>query len=249
MFDIFRKKTAAVPQLFFHTDIHCHLVPGIDDGQREAAGGADLVARQHAWGIDRIICTPHMTQDVFENTPRIIVEAFSLLQAEVESRGIDVRLEWAAEHRMDPFFLEQFEKGNVCPYPNDFILVENSFIQEAWNLDQTLFDISVKGLRPVLAHPERYGYWFDKPARYAQLHQAGTLFQVNLLSLAGYYGKPEKKMAEYLIDNDMVDFLGTDMHNPRHADAIEEYLKSKDYRRHAQKLEGRILNDTVFLRK
>lgn len=247
MFSFLKKKSAEKPRLFFHTDIHCHLVPGIDDGQREPEGGADLVERQHSWGIDRIICTPHMTQDVFENTPQIIAEAFNRLKREVESRGTEVSLLWAAEHRLDPFFMEQLEKNEVCPYPGGYILVENSFIQEAWNLDQILFNLSVKGLRPILAHPERYTYWHEKPERYAQLHKAGTLFQVNLLSLARYYGKAEKKMAEYLIEHDMVDFLGTDMHNPRHADAIEAYLGTKDYRRHMQKLQGRILNDIAFV--
>lgn len=247
MFDFLKKKSGESPRLFFHTDVHCHLVPGIDDGQRKPEGGADLVERQHGWGVDRIICTPHMTQDIFENTPEIISGAFSRLEEEVARRGTGVSLGWAAEHRLDPYFLDQLEKGEVCPLPNGMILVENSFIQEPWNLDQILFDLSIKGLRPVLAHPERYGYWYDKPSRYAQLHKAGTLFQVNLLSLAGYYGKAEKKMAEQLIDNNMVDFLGTDMHNTRHADAIEAYLGSRDYRRHAQKLQGRILNDTAFV--
>lgn len=249
MFDFLKRKNDSQPQLFFHTDIHCHLVPGIDDGQKEATGGADLVERESRWGITRIICTPHITQDVFENTPETISGAFSKLKAEVESRGIGVELDYSAEHRMDGYFLDQLEKKQIRPYPNNFILVENSFIQEAWNLDQTLFNLSINGLRPVLAHPERYSYWFDKPARYEQLHSAGTLFQVNLLSLAGYYGKMEKKVAEQLIEKNLVDFLGTDMHNPRHAEAIEAYLKTKDYRRHARMLEGRILNDTAFVKE
>lgn len=246
MFNFFRKKNQEKPRMFFQTDIHCHLVPGIDDGQKTAEGAADLVAHEKSWGINRIICTPHITQDTFENTPETIVPAFEKLQAAVREAGVEINLDYSAEHRLDGFFIDQLEKGNIRPFPNNYLLVENSFVQEGWNLDQTLFDITLKGFRPILAHPERYLYYFDKPQRYVQLHSSGTLFQINLLSLAGYYGRNEKKIAEMLIEKDLVDFVGTDMHNHRHCEAIEAYIGSKDFSRHAAKLQGRILNDSAF---
>ena len=221
MFNIFKKKPQERPALFFKTDMHCHLVPGIDDGQKTAEGGAELVAKEKSWGIERIICTPHITQDTFENTPQTIGPAFQALKKAVE-------------------------KGAITPMPNNFLLVENSFVQEAWNLDRTLFDLALKGFRPILAHPERYSYYYDKPQRYEQLHTAGTLFQINLLSLAGYYGKSEKKTAEWLIEKGFADFVGTDMHNMRHCEAIEAYIGSKDYYRHAKALKSRLFNDKVF---
>lgn len=226
--------------------MHCHLVPGIDDGQKTAEGGAELVAKEQSWGIERIICTPHMTQDTFENTPQTIEPAFQALQKAVKEAGTEVSLGYSAEHRLDSFFFAQLEKEAVIPMPNNFLLVENSFVQEAWDLDNALFNLALKGFRPILAHPERYSYYYDKPQRYEQLHIAGTLFQINLLSLAGYYGKAEKKIAEMLIDKGLVDFVGTDMHNPRHGEAIDAYLGSKDYYRHAKALQGRIFNDKVF---
>lgn len=246
MFNFFRKKSVEQPELFFHTDIHCHLVPGIDDGQQDADGGADLVAREKEWGIDRIIVTPHVTQDTFENTPDTILPAFERLKQTVAQRGINIELLQSAEYRLDGFFSSQLERGMITPMPNNYLLVENSFIQEAWNLDKLLFDLKMRGFKPILAHPERYSYYFRKKIRYHQLHDAGTLFQVNLLSLAGNYGKEVKQMAEYLIDNDMVDFVGSDMHNLKHCEFIEEYFASKDYRRHASKLTGRIFNDSAF---
>ena len=132
------------------------------------------------------------------------------------------------------------------PYPGNYILIENSFMQEPWNLDQLIFDLQVKGYRPVMAHPERFSYYYEKRNRYKALHDAGALFQINVLSLSGYYGKAEKQVAEWLIDNNMVDFNGTDLHNHRHADSIEAYLMSKDAARHADKLAGRVLNNTLF---
>lgn len=233
-------------KLFFQTEMHCHLVPGIDDGQTTASGGADLVEREADWGITRIFCTPHITQDTFENTPEIIAHAFRQLQEEIKRRNVEVSLDYSAEHRLDVFFLNQLDKGAIKPFPNSYLLVENPFVQEAWDLDNRLFDLNVKGYRPVLAHPERYSYYFFHPERYEQIHAAGTLFQVNLLSLAGYYGKEIKRIAEMLIDRNLVDFIGTDMHNASHADAIDRYLSSRDYKAHVRKLDGKILNDTVL---
>lgn len=249
MFNFFKKKSKEPVELFFHTDIHCHLVPGIDDGQQEPEGGAELVAREYSWGIRRIITTPHVTQDTFENTPEIINEAFEKLRAKVEANGTPVDLLHSAEYRIDGFLQSQLEEGKVNPMPNGYLLVENSFVQEAWHLDEFLFDLKIKGYRPILAHPERYTYYHGKRSRYKELHNAGTLFQINILSLAGHYGKEIKHMAEYLIENNMVDFLGSDMHNISHCEAIEAYIGSKDYRRHAALLSPRLRNDTAFLKQ
>lgn len=244
MFDFFFKRVK--PQhLFFETDVHCHLAPGIDDGQQTASGGADLMERESQWGISRIILTPHITQDTFENTPEIITDAVNQLKDEVNSRGIHVALEYSAEHRLDAFFRSELENGNIKPFPGNYLLVENPFVQEAWDLDNQLFDLNIKGYKPVLAHPERYAYYFSHPERYEQLHSAGTLFQINLLSLAGYYGRSVKKIAEMLISKQLVDFVGSDMHNLIHAEAIERYLLSHDYRKHAQALKTHILNDKL----
>lgn len=246
MFNFFSKKSSEKSELFFHTDIHCHLVPGIDDGQQTAEGGAALVAREKSWGVNRIITTPHVTQDTFENTPDIIEAAFARLQEAVKSNGTDIELLHSAEYRMDGFFNSEREKKHITPMPNNYLLVENSFVQEAWNIDNLLFNLKMEGYKPILAHPERYMYYFDKKSRYHQLHDSGTLFQINLLSLAGNYGKGPKIMAEYLIEHDMVDFIGTDMHTERHADTIEKYLTTKEYRKIANRLADRIFNDTAL---
>lgn len=243
MFSIFKKKIEKA-KLCFSTDIHCHVIPGIDDGSPDVKTSVELVERMKEWGISRIIASPHVTQDSFENTPDVIVPAFVALKTELERRDIDLELSHSAEYRLDEFFLSQLECENIVPLPGNYLLVENSFLQEPWNIDQLLFDLKVKGYKPILAHPERYFYYYgNKRARYDELHNVGTLFQVNLLSLAGYYGKDEKIIAEYLIEKGYVDFIGTDLHRHAHADAIDAYLASKDYRKIAPKLH--ILNDKI----
>ncbi len=243
MFNFFKKKTTP-SELYFTTDIHCHIIPGIDDGSPDASTSADLIERMQGWGIKRIIASPHVTQDTFENTPATIAPAFDTLNAELSARGNNIEITHSAEYRIDEFFIAQLETGNIVPLPNNYLLVENSFIQEPWNLDQLLFDLKVRGYKPILAHPERYFYYYGKRNRYEEIHNAGTLFQVNLLSLAGHYGKDEKSIAEYLLDKGWVDFIGTDLHRHAHADSIDAYLSSKDYGRHLSKLH--LLNDTVL---
>ena len=245
VFNFFSKKSQSDEKLFFTTDIHSHVVPGIDDGSPSVERSVELVQRMMGWGLEKLIVTPHVTQDTFENTPDIISGAYSELQEGLSQAGIEIDMDYSAEYRVDEMFVEQLEEGIVRRLHGNFLLVENSYIQEAYNLDQILFQISMKGFRPILAHPERYIYYYDKRQRYDELHGNGILFQVNLLSLAGYYGKEPKKIAEMLIEKDYVDFVGTDLHRRAHAEIIEKYIGSKDYRRHREKLEGRIMNDQL----
>ncbi len=247
MFNIFGKSKPK-EKLFFNTDIHCHIIPGIDDGSESAVLSVELVERMKGWGIDHIIATPHVTQETFENTPETIRPALAELRKALDEANIDVKLEQSAEYRLDEFSMDQMERGVVMPYPNKYLLVENSFVQEPWNLTKILFDLNIAGYRPIWAHPERYAYYYDKDKRhrYDEVRQAGAFFQVNLLSLAGFYGREQKKVAEELIEKGYVDFLGTDLHNHRHADAIDAYIGSREYRRHKQALENRIKNDSAF---
>lgn len=244
MMNLFSRRRERLP-LFFTTDVHCHVIPGVDHGSPDPATSIELLKRMSSWGLRRIVGTPHVTEDVFVNNPDTLVPAAASLRAAVEKANMDMEIVQSAEYRIDNLFRSQIESGQLCPFPGGYILVENSFVQEPWGLEELLFDLKIKGLRPILAHPERYLYYHSRPERYKALHSAGTLFQVNLLSLAGYHGKDEKKMAERLIEEGMADFIGTDLHHHRHADFIEDYLVTKDYRRHSEILTGRILNDSL----
>ncbi|MDE5901292.1 MAG: hypothetical protein K2H33_08070 [Muribaculaceae bacterium] len=237
------KKTPA--KLPFHTDIHCHIVPGVDDGSPELEKSVELTARMAGWGIERIFLSPHVTQDTFENTPETLAEPFAALQQGVATAGIPVKLAMHAEYRIDEFFLQQIELGNLRPMPGNYLLVENSFAQEPWGLDKLLFDLKLKGYVPIMAHPERYLYYsVNNRDRYRQLHDTGLLFQINLLSLAGAYGKQEKQTAEWLLEHGMVEFIGSDIHRRGHADYIDSYLRSRDFTRHSKHFNN-LLNDTI----
>lgn len=243
LFDFFKKNEPL--KLPVHTDIHCHIVPDVDDGSPDVETSGQLMERMVNMGLNRIFCSPHVTQDTFENTPETLAEPFAQLQAEARRLGLDVELHHHAEYRLDEFFVQQMEAGNLRPLPQNYLLVENSFSIEPFNLEQLLFDLRVAGFQPILAHPERYYYYGTRhPQRYKEIHDKGTLFQINLLSLSGHYGKQERKVALDLLKEGMVDFVGTDLHRHSHADSLETYLKTSTAARDF-KLMTSLRNDTL----
>ncbi|HEV2481421.1 MAG TPA: CpsB/CapC family capsule biosynthesis tyrosine phosphatase, partial [Puia sp.] len=106
------------------------------------------------------------------------------------------------------------------PLKDNLLLVELSFIVPAINLKQVLFDLQLKGYQPVLAHPERYLYFAGNKGWYDKLRESGCLFQLNLLSFTGHYGREVRALAEYLVKKKYVDFLGTDLHHKRHLELL-----------------------------
>lgn len=247
MFNIFRSKPKQPAELCFKTDIHCHVVPGVDDGSPDAETSADLIERMQKWGIERIFASPHVTQYTFENSPATIEPAMQELKAELSRRGNTIFLDHGAEYRIDDLFNSIFSSGQKLMHlPDKYLLIENSFMQEPWNLDELVFDLQVKGYRPILAHPERYMYYNSRKSRYKELHDKGLMFQINLLSLAGAYGKSETKLAEHIIKEGMADFIGTDLHRMSHADCIDQYLTTANARAHMADLAPMVLNDKAF---
>lgn len=243
LFDfLFRRKSAELP---FQTDIHCHIIPGVDDGSPDVETSALLLERMYEMGYRRIFASPHVTQDTFENTPETIAEPTERLRAEITRRGLGIELGRHAEYRLDDFFLRQREAGKLTPMPGNYILVENSFSQEPYDMDRVIFDLKMEGLNPILAHPERYMYYAKgNPGRYRDLFDSGLMFQINLLSLAGRYGRTIRAVAVDMLEKGMVDFIGTDIHRESHVKLIEEYLNSRNFR-HDLKLMTNLKNDEI----
>jgi protein-tyrosine phosphatase len=201
--------------------MHSHLIPGIDDGVKDMESSLALIRGLMALGYKKIITTPHINADIFPNTPAIIRNGQALVTAELKRQNIDVGFHAAAEYLMNDHFTRALESGEpFLTLKDNLILVELSFAVPSINLKEILFDLQVKGYQPVLAHPERYLYFGANKAWYDQLRDAGCLFQLNLLSLRGHYGKDSLQLAEYLIKKKYVDLLGTDMHHERHLEML-----------------------------
>lgn len=248
MFRFFSKPLDPI-QFSFHTDIHCHVVPGIDDGSPDAGTSADLIERMQGWDVSRILASPHVTKTTFENSPETIGPAMAALRAELSRRGNDIEIDHHAEYRIDELLMDNINRKSLMTLPNDYILIENSFIQEPWNLEQLVFDLQIQGLRPILAHPERYAYYHSRPKRFEELHNMGLMLQINLLSLADAYGGREAKIARELLRKGLVDFIGTDLHNHRHAEAINAYLTTRQAREDMAMLADCVKNDEAFVQE
>ena len=243
LFDFFFKRKQV--ELPFQTDIHCHLIPGVDDGSPDAETSGALLERMQQIGYRRIFASPHVTQDTFENTPETLAGPTEQLRAEISRRGLEIELHRHAEYRLDDLFLRQRQAGKLTPMPGNYILVENSFSQEPYDMDRVIFDLKMEGFNPILAHPERYVYYAKgNHGRYRDLFDSGLIFQINLLSLAGRYGRTIRAMALELLEKGMVDFIGTDIHRESHVQLIEEYLNSRNFR-HDLKLMTNLKNDEI----
>lgn len=247
MFNLFNRKPKEPATLFYQTDVHSHILPGVDHGAQNLSDSLDMLRLQLEMGINRVICTSHVTADTFENTPESLTAAGQMLKEAVADEGLPVELFVSAEYRIDEYWSSEYAAGHVLPMPGNYLLLENSFVQELIEIDELMFDVQVKGYHPILAHPERYRYYTHNRERYEKLHKANVKFQVNLLSLAGYFGKGAKVNAMWLIENGLCDMLGSDMHSVEHALIIKDYIASKEWRKLVEKydLKKRIRNDRV----
>jgi protein-tyrosine phosphatase len=211
----------------FVTDIHSHLIPGIDDGCKTIEESVSLIQSLAELGFKKLVTTPHIMGDFYKNTPEVIFDGLEKLKAAVAAKGIHISIEAAAEYYLDEEFLILTRQKKLLTIDSKYVLFEISFINQPDSLTGAIFDLIVNGYTPLLAHPERYPFWFQKPEEYKNLKDAGVLFQLNTNSLTGYYGDEVKKTAQMLVDENMVDFIGSDLHHAKHLAALHEGLHSK----------------------
>ena len=215
----FKKKEIPLNELFPEgfIDIHSHLLPGIDDGAKDLENSISLITKMHSYGIKNFITTPHVLGDVYPNSSKIIQEKLEVVRSELKKQGFeDIKINAAAEYMMDEQFVERLKEGDILTLKDNYILVEMSYFNAPYNLYDVLFEIQLKGYKPVLAHPERYNFYHNDFQNYYKLKKAGCVFQLNLLSLTEQYGKGVQKTAQKLLKENMYDFVGTDTHHHNH---------------------------------
>lgn len=209
------------------TDMHSHLVPGIDDGSPDLETSLRLITELQLLGYKKLITTPHILWDIYPNTHDDIVRASEGLKEEIERSNTNIEFECAAEYFLDEHF-DELLKANVplLSFGRNYVLVEFSMITAPFDLQSTIFELQMRDYKPIIAHPERYVYLNSNREFYHQLKEAGCSFQVNLLSLIGYYGKSVMELAEYLVKNNLYEFAGTDLHHERHISALKKLSES-----------------------
>ncbi|WP_316739601.1 tyrosine-protein phosphatase [Pedobacter aquatilis] len=226
MFGLFKKKKVT-PDFNFSTigtDMHSHIIPGIDDGAQNLKDSILLAQKFKALGFKKLIATPHVMADYFRNTPDTINRGLDILRKGLIDAGIDLEVDAAAEYYLDETLEKKIKQKQVLTFGAQYVLFELSYI----NLPQNLFEfiklIQDSGYTPVLAHPERYPYYYASIENFHKIKAAGCLLQLNSIALTGYYGTGAKKIADEMVEHHLVDFIGSDMHHLKHAAALENSL-------------------------
>lgn len=221
----FFKPTSALPDYsVLACDIHSHVLPGIDDGAPDLASALELVRGLRDLGFRQIFTTPHVMSDLYPNSRTLILRKRDELREALEEWGEgSVALDAAAEYFIDENFERLLKNELLLTLPDNHVLVEMSFHQAYPALHRVLFDLQMKGYRPILAHPERYPY-YRSAEDFERLKALGCVFQLNLLSLTGYYGKSVQASAKTLLKCGCADFLASDLHHARHLESLQKAL-------------------------
>jgi protein-tyrosine phosphatase len=222
MFSFFKKKNDEnIDYSALYCDMHSHLIPGIDDGAPNLDASIKLIEGLMGLGYKKIITTPHIMWDMYKNTSEIIQSGWEKVNEELARKKIAVEFYAAAEYFMDDHFAKLLaDDAPLLTIKDNLVLVEFSFVKAPIDFKEMLFSMQIKGYQPILAHPERYLYFGANKEWYEQIKDTGCLFQLNLLSLSGFYGKAPVELAQFLIKQKYVNLLGTDLHNPRHIEAL-----------------------------
>lgn len=246
MFSIFKKKVVQVADGYFpiQTDMHSHILPGIDDGSPNVETSLELIKGLMQLGVKQSIATPHIIGDMYRNNFETVNNSLTILRSALAENNINYKVNAAAEYMLDFYFLELLEKKEkLLTIKDNIILTEFSYAERPQKIENILFSIITEGYQPILAHPERYAYFHNDFKMYNHLSDIGFLLQVNLLSLTGYYGPGVAKAAVYILKNNLATYTGTDLHHARHMAALQ-HPKSKSI--FADAFVGKTLNEDLF---
>ncbi|MBL1278795.1 MAG: histidinol phosphatase [Fluviicola sp.] len=227
LFDIFKKKEILPPINLsaFKVDMHSHLIPGIDDGSQSMDETIAMLAKFESLGYKKVITTPHIMSDFYRNTPEIILGGLAEVQQTAKDLNLKIEIEAAAEYYFDETLLEKLEKNEkLLTFGDNYLLFEFSFHVEPPQIETLFFELLSKGYKPVLAHFERYMFLLESPEKATEWRKQGIYIQMNFNSLGGHYGPEVQKQAEWLVDNQQIDFVATDCHRMDHLMILENNL-------------------------
>jgi len=209
-------------------DIHCHILPGLDDGAHSVEEAVNMAAEIIDAGFDRVIATPHVIEGTDYISPELIREKANELNDIFRDKEISLKILPGAENYIFPDLAKWYREGKIISLADTkkYLLLELPMQAIPTYTEQVFFDLQVSGITPIVAHPERNKEMIREPKRLVEWVENGIQLQINLGSFAGRYGSGSKKLAEMLLSGDMVHFIGSDMHHPSAGDS---YLKSISY--------------------
>lgn len=209
------------------TDIHCHILPGVDDGSRSVENSIAMLEKLSEMGVEKVVFTPHVSSGLYPNKSDVLRLEFERLKSALPAdlRG-KMNFYLAAEYMIDEDLEDQ--KDLLC-YPDNSILVEMSYSNKSVNLFDTIFRLVQEGYEPILAHPERYEFYFGRrePNEVAELEKLidmGCRFQMNVMSLTGAYGPASISNLLYMLEHGWYSFIATDAHSLHQLDLYSGFL-------------------------
>lgn len=223
-----KRKVSGSGLLTGFTDWHSHILPGVDDGVKHLESSLRILDRLEQEGVQRVVFTPHIMEDV-PNATADLRQRFDTFLTQYKG---SIQLSLAAENMMDHLFEQRLEADDLLPLHDRFILVETSYFNPPYQMEQLLERIRERGYTPVLAHPERYQYMDME--HYRHLHQLGIIFQLNVPSLTGAYGEEAMLKSKQLLDLGWYQRLGMDIHSYHFLDA---FLRSRILKKELRQLE------------
>ena len=213
-----------------YIDIHSHVLPGIDDGAQTNDDTAFLLEAMHNLGFETIITTPHTIKNVWDNDVETITNAYHQVANELPNWKQKLNLRFASEYFLDENLIQLAQNTTLLPLKDKTILIELSYLNPPIPLYEYLFELQLKGYQLVLAHPERYNYFHNQKKEFEKLKKAGCKLQLNLLATVGYYGKHAAETADYLLKNELYDFVGSDIHHKKHVTAFQDKVVIKNFK-------------------
>lgn len=208
------------------TDMHSHLIPGVDDGAANISDSVFLINNLHEMGFTALYTTPHSFMELYPNSPESLLEARIKLDNFVPAA---VSLSLSSEYYLDDQFTDNLKHKRLMPLPGNRLLIEFSQASLPLDLEVQIMNIIEKGYIPIIAHPERYAAFQERLDFLSYLKSIGSELQLNALSLIGYYGSGAKILAERLIDVNQYDFIGTDLHHSGQLDDLRKVPASIYY--------------------
>ena len=213
MFELFKHKSLITLRT---RDIHNHLLPGVDDGFRNPEDSIQAIRTMVEHGVSEIVFTPHMNPDVYPNESeshfREVYEKFTF---HLSPFTFHLKTALAAEYMVVKDFEHRVadHADELLTYPDGSILIEMSYLYRSRNFEDAIFELGMAGLKPIVAHPERYLYMVDSLRDYERWIDMGATLQLNYLSLTGQYGEASVKIMRHLLEHNMYSHVATDLHS------------------------------------
>jgi len=209
------------------TDIHSHILFDVDDGAKNIEESIELLKKLKEIGFKNIILTPHYIEgSEYSSKNPEKKEKFNQIKEELLNQKIDINIYLGNEIFINNNIYELIKNGEIRTLNNTrYILVELPFHNQIVNLEDIIYELKIKGLIPIIAHPERYTYFQKNYKEVDKLREEGFLFQGNYASILGYYGKESQKLLKYMLKKQYIDYLGTDIHRTSKTYVIDNFQK------------------------